>query len=275
MMNHKVQVLYGVSDGSTYSHAFFNRAGAQNWVTLNPYNDNKPIWWLSDYPIMIKKLRNFIVNPDGNLQFGDSKICLAHLIGVVERRTTKLKWKHLKLTPGTKISVKRAVTLCSLDAALDILKGFSPAEETVLIRTYIIHCYKIFKLFNSSTGVDPDSYKQLLKIMLWFDKWYNEIKNEIKLKRGKGGSKEIWKKFISRITYKDLKRSIMAFLGVIQYVQMNFPHLHIIPKTMCQDDVENYVSLQRAKVPGGKPTTVQYFEYSASLNKHMLINERP
>ena len=45
----------------------FSRAGAQNWVTYNPFNDYKPIWWLSDYPHMIKKLRNFLVNPDGQL----------------------------------------------------------------------------------------------------------------------------------------------------------------------------------------------------------------
>ena len=39
----KIEVLYGVSDGSTCSHAFFSRVGAQNWVTYNPFNDNKPI----------------------------------------------------------------------------------------------------------------------------------------------------------------------------------------------------------------------------------------
>lgn len=61
----RIEVIYGVSVGSTYSHAFFNTAGAQNWVTYNPFNDQKPIWWLSDYPHMIKRLRNFIVNQDG------------------------------------------------------------------------------------------------------------------------------------------------------------------------------------------------------------------
>lgn len=50
-----MKVIYGVSDGSTYSHAFFNTAGAQNRVTYNPFNDQKPIWWLSDYPHMINK----------------------------------------------------------------------------------------------------------------------------------------------------------------------------------------------------------------------------
>ena len=35
----RIEVIYGVSVGSTYSHAFFNTAGAQNWVTYNPFND--------------------------------------------------------------------------------------------------------------------------------------------------------------------------------------------------------------------------------------------
>ena len=69
----KIEVLYGVSDGSTYSHAFFSRSGAQNWVTYNPFNDNKPIWWLTDNPHMIKKLRNVLVNPDGQLQVQGKK----------------------------------------------------------------------------------------------------------------------------------------------------------------------------------------------------------
>ena len=236
----KIEVIYGVSDGSTYSHAFFSRAGAQNWVTYNPFNDNEPIWWLSDYPHMIKKLRNFIVNPDGQLEKEGRKITADHLIPVVKRQLTKLNWKHLKLTPRTKMSVKRAVTLCSVDVALDILKGPLPPEETVATRSYINQCYKLFKIFNNNLEVDPKCYKELLKILLWFDNWYKETKQESS--KATSGLKNHWKNFIPRITFKDLKRSIRAFLGVVQYVQMHHPELHIIPKTMCQDDVENYFS---------------------------------
>ena len=95
----KIEVLYGVSDGSTYSHAFFSRSGAQNWVTYNPFNDNKPIWWLTDNLHMIKKLRIFLVNPDGQLQVQGKKVTVNHLIPVGQRRMTKLNWKHKKLTP--------------------------------------------------------------------------------------------------------------------------------------------------------------------------------
>ena len=106
--------------------------------------------------------------------------------------------------------------------------------------------------------------------MLWFDNWYKETKQESS--KATSGLKNHWKKFIPRITFKDLKRSIRAFLGVVQYVQMHHPELHIIPKTMCQDDVENYFSLQPASVSGGKPTTLQFFESSASLETELLLS---
>ena len=252
----KIEIIYGVSDGSTYSHAFFSRAGAQNWVTYDPFNDNKPIWWLSDYPHMLKKLRNFIVNPDRHLEMQGKKIMLDHLIPVVKHHLTKLNWKHIKLTPRTKMSVKRAVTVCSLDVALDILKGPFPPEDTIATRTYLKQCHNLFRIFNN-TELDPLCYKQLLSIMFWFDSWYQETKQTTA--QASGSLKDHWKKFIPRLTYKDLKRTIRAFLGVVQYVQMHYPELHIIPKSMCQDDVENYFSLQRARVSGGKPTTLQFF----------------
>ena len=41
---------------------------------------------------------------------------------------------------------------------------------------------------------------------------------------------------------------------------------------MCQDDVENYFSLQQARVSEGKPTTLQFFESSASLETELLLS---
>ena len=241
----KIQVIYGVCDGSTYSHAFFSRSGAQDWVTYNPYNDNKPIWWLSDYPHMIKKLRNFIVDPEKKLSLNGNEIRIEHIINVIERKLTKVKWEHIKLTARTKMSVKRAVNLCSSDVAIDVLKGSFPVEDTILTRDYINKCHRLFQILNDSSGVNPCCYKELIQTMLWFDKWFEEVNNSyIPNPKGK---REHWKKFIPRITYKDNKRTIRAFLGIVQYIQLNNPDVHIIPKTMCQDDVENYFSLQRAR----------------------------
>ena len=140
------------------------------------------------------------------------------------------------------MSVKRAVTVCSLDVALDILKGPLPPEDTVGTRAYLRKCHKLFQIFNNNTEVDPESYKQLISIIMWFDTWYKEVKQ--KRLQSTNSLKDHWKQFIPRITYKDLKRTIWAFLFVVQYVQMHNPEIHIIHKTMCQDDVENYFSLQ-------------------------------
>ena len=53
------------------------------------------------------------------------------------------------------MSVKRDVTVCSLDIALDILKGPLPPESTVGTRTYLKQCYKLFQIFNNNSEVDP------------------------------------------------------------------------------------------------------------------------
>ena len=93
--------------------------------------------------------------------------------------------------------------------------------------------------------------------MKWFDNWYGEVKESSS--KGTSGLKEHWKKFIPRITYKDLKRTTRAFLGVVQYVQINHPELHIIPKTMCQDDVENYKRFLRSFAPHAEKCVARYF----------------
>ena len=47
------------------------------------------------------------------MEWAEQKINLEHLIGVVDRKQTKLRWKHVKLSAGTKMAVKRAVQVCS------------------------------------------------------------------------------------------------------------------------------------------------------------------
>jgi len=53
------------------------------------------------------------------------------------------------------MSVKRAVTLCFNEVALDIPKGPLPPEETVVTRTYIKQCNKLSTIFNNKLEVDP------------------------------------------------------------------------------------------------------------------------
>lgn len=184
------------------------------------------------------------------MEWAAQKINLEHLMDVVERKQTKLRWKHVKLNARTKMSVKRAVEVCSEEVVADICQA------------------KLFTIMNNSTEVAPSSFRELVKILIWFKQWYNEIKITMP---EKGQCKAHWKKFITDRTYKDLIRSIRAFLGLVQYFQMNHPNVVIIPKTMCQDDVENYFSLQRARISSGHATVLQYFESNSTSNTNLLL----
>ena len=172
-----IQVLYGVCDGSSYSYAFFRKSNVQNWVSFNQYNNNTPIWWLSHYPHLIKKLRNFIVNPDRNMEWSGQKIEVQHLIDVVDRKETKLRWKHVKLSARTKMSVKRAVEVYSHEVVANICQGSFPLKETIGTRMYLTICANLFKIMNNSIEINPSTYRELIKIIIWFNKWYEEIQN--------------------------------------------------------------------------------------------------
>ena len=54
---------------------------------------------------------------------------------------------------------------------------------------------------------------------------------------------------------------------------MNYSDTIIIPKTLYQDDVENYFSLQRACV-SGQPTVLQFSESAATLNTDLLLTSK-
>ena len=131
---------------------------------------------------------------------------------------------------------------------------------------------QLFQIFNNNTEVDPESYKQLISIMMWFDTWYKEVKQNSL--QSTISLKEHWKQyFIPRITYKDLKRTIRAFLGVIQYVQMHHPEIHIIPKTMCQDDVENLLFITTSQdIRGGNQPHYNFLSHLPPYKTELLLS---
>lgn len=176
----KVQVLYGVCDGATHSSAFFNKNGYINWMTENPYNNNNPIFWLSDPPHMVKKLRNFLISQKRNLRYNDYEISLEHLTDVVERGLTKLSSKHLFLNSRTKMSVKRAAQTCCKEVADDILfnskYGF---QKTLMTRNYIRKAAEYFKIMNS-ISIEPGTIHKLVKVLVFFKKWFTEVSEGVK-----------------------------------------------------------------------------------------------
>ena len=78
--------------------------------------------------------------------------------------------------------------------------------------------------------------------------------------------------FITKQTCKDFTCSVKGFTHLVQYVQENIPTLNIVPRTISQDDVENYFSLQRSRKAGGDITVADFFAGNKALSTHMMLN---
>lgn len=65
--NGEIKVVYGVCDGGPWNSKFFKKTSkTAPWVGQNEVTGGD-IFWISDYPHMIKKLRNYMHNPNYNL----------------------------------------------------------------------------------------------------------------------------------------------------------------------------------------------------------------
>ena len=102
-----MRTLYGLCDGALYSSAFFERPTLRTWVSENPFSKDKdPIFWISDPPHMIKKLRNFLLSPNRDLRIHDKDISVKHILDLLEKGHTDIGLKHLNLDNRTKMNVK-------------------------------------------------------------------------------------------------------------------------------------------------------------------------
>lgn len=99
---------------------------------------------------------------------------------VAERGLTKLSYEHLFLASRYKMSVKRAVETCSSDVAEDMMFhckfGFN---ETLMTRMYLRKVAKYFRIMNS-TCLDRDAIHHLLQVLLFFQRWNNNIEETMK-----------------------------------------------------------------------------------------------
>lgn len=102
---------------------------------------------------------------------------------------------------------------------------------------------------------------------MWFKSWYKEVESTAATAKDKQAH---WQQFMPRQSYKDLLVLLRGTIGLHGYLNINFPHFKIVPKTFCQDDVENYFSLVREH----SPTAQRFFEIRKTLdNDFTTTNE--
>ena len=247
--------------GASYSSAFFERPTLRTWISENPFSKDKdPIFWISDPPHMIKKLRNFLLSPNRNLRIHGKEISVQHILDLLEKGHTNLGLKHLTLDNRTKMNVKRAVQLMSHDVAMELIQNSSlGVHEVYYTAMYIYHSANYFQVMNS-TSLDAEYMQKMVKFLVFILKWKREIDDDPRQCCEKNFS------FITKQTFKDLTRSIKGFINLVQYIEEHLPTLNIVPRTVSQDDVENYFSLQRARKSGGDITVADFFAGNKALS---------
>ena len=135
-------------------------------------------------------------------------------------------------------------------------------NETEQTRSYIRMCDKLFKTINTST-LDGAYMKDLMAVLRWFQTWFHEINRESQQRQGNKSSSTVRQQFIPRKTYQDLLVMIRGIIGTIGYININYSYINGVPKSMCQDDVENYFSLVRVRETS--PTVQRFFEIRKTL----------
>ena len=175
----KVRTLYGLCDGASYSSAFFERPTLRTWVSENPFSKDKdPIFWISDPPHMIKKLRNFLLSPNHKMIIRGREISVKHILDIMEKGHTNLALKHVNLDKWTKMNVKLAVQLMSYDVASSLLQNSSfDVHQIYYTATYIYHCANYFDIMNSAS-LDESYMRKLLKFLVFIEKWKREIDHD-------------------------------------------------------------------------------------------------
>ena len=116
----------------------------------------------------------------------------------------------------------------------------------------------------NSVSLHPNYMQELLSVLLFFKRWHDETEEKVKSYSSKDEKKAVRKQFIPVKTYNDFLVLIRGTIALIGFVKINFPHINIVPKSLYQDDVENYFSLVRGREVS--PTVQRYMEIRQTLD---------
>ena len=105
-------------------------------------------------------------------------------------------------------------------------------------------------------------------------RWHDEIEDKGKKCTTEEDKKATRKQFIPLKTYNDLLILIRGTIGLIGYVEINYPHINIVPKSLCQDDVENYFSLVRAREVSLKIQRYMEIRQTLDIDFSIHVNSR-
>ena len=251
--------MASICDGASENRNFIN-ASVQlhpnfpnsSHIGLNPFT-NGPIYFISDPPHLIKKLRNNIFS-SGHQDFHKCTITLHgkeiiwdHFVSVFSRESkrtlpvTKLNTDAIYLNNFSKMRVNLVVNTLSQNVAVEMEENEN--EVTKSTQEFIKYCSSLFNILNSQTPFIDDNdprLKQLININQWFYDWETEIEHALIM------PSEIQKCSLSWQTIQDVHLTISSVVDLIKYTNSEefkekYPSAtYIIPKRLNQDIVESW-----------------------------------
>ena len=186
------EIILVCCDGASTNRTFYtmNTNNQFHSEGSNPFT-NKPIFFMSDPPHLMKKLRNNVFNSgfkEKNKRFtrkmtnGDKNILWEHVNDVYNRErlrsiyVTDLRCSHINLDNLSKMRVKLAVQTLSSKVA-DEMKT-SDNERTAATQEYISVCSKFWNVLNSSKSLRESNCNEmniLDDVVKYFMDWQKSL----------------------------------------------------------------------------------------------------
>lgn len=186
------QVILSCCDGASPNRTFItmNTTNESHSKGLNPFS-GQPIFFFSDPPHLMKKLRNNLYNSGfkdkhsrytRNMKKNGKYIIWDHIYAVFNREkkrslfATDLRHSHIHLDSLSKMRVKLAVQTLSSKVVADMSKFENDATSST--QEYIINCEKFWRVFNDSKPIrnENDARIQMLdEVLGYFLEWKESL----------------------------------------------------------------------------------------------------
>jgi hypothetical protein len=207
-------------DGAAENRAFMMMNNVDEFVsqTNNPFSD-LPLFFISDPPHIMKKLRNNIYNSGEKhisprytryLLLHSKPILWNHIHSVHQRDkhrhiySTDLRNAHVQLDSASKMRVKLAVQALNSKVKKDMERHDPIATEST--QEFIANCETLWKVLNDNTPLSSSNDPRMTdldNVIKFFDNWKDELSLMFKTKS------EIASHFITWQTMFDIKVSFI------------------------------------------------------------------
>jgi len=295
-----IAVIAVVCDGAAVNRGFIQmhvpRTVTKSGVvfdTLNLAAPDRPLFFISDAPHLLKTCRNNLYS-SGHVP---QKSKTGNPVRILTKNGQKMEWSTIRrlynanrsdtlrkgyklnsdavfLTSKSVMRVPLAENVMNREIA-DLIrqKGWSDCEE---LAVYLEHVHDMFRmlngahtthaartrepLYNAYTSVNDPRFEMLDKILKYFEEWDEEVQ-KLPLKK----KEERAKRILSRETLAGIEITIRGFSGAVKFL-LNAGTKFINATVFSQDCLEHYFGRQRCSQGGNRnPDALTYLQNQRNI----------